>query len=647
MCSDSEPVGLKVTACDTDQAPRVYLVDTTRGLVIRAGNLETDAYVYITVSCAYYSDDTSSESSESPQLSMTTVHSLPSSQPPVQSISSPSPPVASWVGGTSSILENSATQPPSLPSPIEATAISPTPSESYQSEESLPQVESRFSAVSQDANSSLDQFKGPAVPFPVSLSSRGKLSIQENKPPLWTQHTTPSLEQFESPSLLDSDVNVMNRGPTYVPPPSKVRFHPKIYNPYESLLKGFPSPWRKYTYSPSLLTDTAYTSWAKRLVEHLLPLMTNGAPSWMKPQPTRPLLSWLKNRSLPVLGTGKLLSQIFRCLSGCLYDESDSWSLYQEDPLSLHWSDRLDAFSSWKENQLLSHSVSGGPLRPKYHSTQSHSSKAVHSFAGPLLMELPPSLFSQPIPTEQLQYLQDITPKLLLLLQECASAHSVKDGSPWWSNLPLAEQSNDGIPWISEYASDYTADDYNSWGPDLLSDRYIRYIEESKHSPHKFIGTEYKEDAASSLSEWSDHKIYGSISAFSTEHPPPPPPPPVPWCPKCLPTRPGGDANQSRTHRSSSRYSKKVLSGPLPLVYDSRLVRDDFSVIGTESPMLSSTYRYSMSWVKSPQSATPLKTKTAPAAEQTKRPQSPWSLLSKLLLTYPTFRDSTRVIGLI
>ncbi|KAJ8729774.1 hypothetical protein PYW08_001355 [Mythimna loreyi] len=167
VCSNSEAVGLKVTACDEGHAPRVMLLDATHGVVVRAASPTHAAQVYVTMYCA---TDTGDADMDSPAE------------------------VQSYLG-EASFQSSSVPTPVSTPDSLLLLEVEPS---SSTNEHWAPvALESRFSS----------HLNGP--PKPTSLLSRIK--------DLWQDHTVPLLGQFKSHLSPDGTSSNLVGNPTSSP----------------------------------------------------------------------------------------------------------------------------------------------------------------------------------------------------------------------------------------------------------------------------------------------------------------------------------------------------------------------------------------------------------------------------------------------
>lgn len=552
-----------MTACDADIAPQVYLLDTTRGLVIRESSLEQTAQVYITFYCPFdiNSEDSSVEISESATLTPR-LSQLPPQPQPQQSSGSSISSDRSQVKSDSPLAE-------SLPSI---------------------QMESRFSSVPKSLPNTKFEFPPPR---PMSLPSRWKEN--ESHPSAWMKPGNPLLVKRLSSALPEAPTLLANRTPSWMKRPAK----------------GPSSPWLKL----------------------------------------RSSLAWPKRRYLSV-SRPHTLSRF--------YEHDYPLSEYDDDTMSLHWSDdvvddgwwpdvpanpgdngkyRPKSFPShrWKQDEppesSLPERTSALPIRhpPNYPS-------AAHKEDPTLLLDWKdkpsPLISSLKVPGSRL-------PKLLLLLQEpdhsdhtpvsrqkCTSAHSVEDTEPWWPNYP---QSDDGIPWQPEYPSDYSADDGDTWpmGRHTKEDTWARHV--SIHDDQEGRSNHPQYHHSNPIKQQPLHKQTlpnPSSDQFGSSA----------WCPQCP-----SDNYMDYGNQLKARISPKEAQPPEPHnSYGQSMM--------TERPMLSSTVRNSLSWTKSkPTPSRPAAPSHPPAQSHSFEPDpqtstAPWSFLSRLLLSHPTFRESTHVI---
>lgn len=416
-----------------------------------------------------------------------------------------------------------------------------------------------------------------------------------------------------------------------------------------SLPVSLPSRWKENESHPSAwMKPTNYPSLVKRLSGSLPEapiLLANRTPSWLKRPMKGPSSPWLKLRSSSGAPKRRSLSISRPHTLSRFYENDYPWSDYEDDTMSLHWLDEHagddgwwpDAANTginglhrpknlpshrWKQDESpessLPERTSALPIRhpPNYPSP-------THKEDPPLLSEFKdkpsPLIPISKIPGSKL-------PKLLLLLQEpdhtdhpvsrqkCTSAHSVEDTEPWWPNYP---QTDDGIPWQPEYPSDYSADDGDTWpmGRHTHEDTWARHVPIHNDQEEHFNHPQFHQKQTSSN-----------------------PPSDQLGCAQCPPANYMDYGNQLKV-----RISPKEMHPP-----------EQYSFKGpamfTERPILSSTVRNSVKWKKSkPVPSRPVAPSRPPAQSHSFEPDpptsaSPWGFLSRLLLSHPTFRESTHVI---
>lgn len=433
VCPESKAVGLKVTACDEGQAPRVLLRDAARGLVVRAGALAHPAYVFATVYCAE-PDRAPPDSAEAPATDASADTAVPTAT------TSPS-----------QLLFLSTPDSPEVERPLILTSST---------NEYLPPVKlkSRFSSI--------DQSKGP----PISTSFSSKLKD------LMKGRAVSSLDQLKSQSFPEGTFSILQENEQSSS--DKVQHQPSILDSYSNLINSF--------------SKSSSASLAKRLIS-LHPKQPhkgfeNRAPAWKKRPTRRPSSPWLKLRSQPDEETRKSMPRS-RHRAANAFDYNDPWTHYEDDPLSLHatdeptdsnpWYTEGDPESPYRNNfpwrikPPKKHNWKEGP-HPLHHDRPSpssikHDSNKKSRFVPPIYEEDPALLLEWK--KDRPRSKRPALPKLLLLLQDqdhnepvrsIYSAHSVEDNAPWWLNEPYKSIDSEAIPWQPDYPAEYTADDGDS-----------------------------------------------------------------------------------------------------------------------------------------------------------------------------------------
>ncbi|CAD0196467.1 unnamed protein product [Chrysodeixis includens] len=549
VCPDSTPTSLIVTACDTDLGPQVYLLDSTRGLVIRESNLEQSAHVYMTYYCPYGLD--SDESTVEITESVTPKTRLSQSQP--QQPSQSSLPVL---------------QPYIDPSSSSSTESSQVLSDSSLVELPSIQMESRFSSVPKNVPSPHTRFE---FPLPPSMNLVSRWKENESNPFGWMKHGNPSLVKRLSSSLPEKPAAFSNRTPSWFKKPAKGPSSPWIKQ-----RSNLARPQRRSNSRPNTLSRF-YDNDYSHSEDNTISLLWEDDPVYDGWWPEVP-----KNHG----NNG---------LHRPYNSPSHRWK-QEELP----------------ENSFMEHTSSLPIRHPPNYPSPSHKKDP------PLLSEFR----DKPSPLTPYANSKDSKlPKLLLLLQDhqsdrpvsrqkCSSAHSVEDAEPWWPNDP---QADDDVPWQHEYPSDYNTDDEDDTWP---------------------MGRHDDED-----DPWARHVQYLKVHPLHKQSHPS-----SEQCPQC-PSDNYMDYDNQFKARFSPASHKKETHSPESHNFHSQPVL-------TERPMLSSTVRNSLSWKKQqvlvrqppPPHVQPPPKGHSFEPDPAEQSPSPWGFLSRLLLSHPTFRESTHVI---
>ncbi|KAJ8725986.1 hypothetical protein PYW07_000684 [Mythimna separata] len=407
-------------------------------------------------------------------------------------------------------------------------------------------------------------------------------------------------------------------------------------------------------------------------------VLGDPTPKWQQLPEKRPYSPFLNLRSL-------LDKETRRSVSRVLNRRFADYNAY-DDPLSLHWTDEPTVSNSYYPPESESphtDSFSYEGSHPSVgHNRQSksaikHDSKKQTRYVPPIHEEDPALLLQWKKDNQQAPL-----PKLLLLLQDQeypapaqtkCSEHSAEEAEPWWPDPATNNDIVEGeMP--PDYTTDYTADDSDAfsyiqaeepsphhapeYNPPPLTERppprvhnSLSWIKTSNAAPHKspmkmkHTGTTQRHEVLHDRT-WAVYpeNYYPSkpnLPQGPAYLPNPMPEPYYPsesYGPPARPYQPAPYYSEPDYH--SMPYIPPAHHAPPKHHYPARPHQLSKPHYPQESHYVSEAHAHSKSHVY----AKPHRALKAKGAAEQSESSSPWNFLSELLLSHPTFRDSTHVI---